>query len=109
MITGLTGSARPVFINSLFKELKRPIYISSPNLLQAQKLVDDLTSLVGEDYVHYYPADEFIAADMTIASPELRAGRIATLDHLIKKEVAIYVIPIAGMRKYMTPAKQWKA
>ncbi|MEK4496311.1 transcription-repair coupling factor [Ureibacillus sp. FSL W8-0352] len=108
LITGLTGSARAVFINALFNELKRPIYILSPNLLQAQKLVDDLTSLVGEGYVHYYPADEFIAADMTIASPELRAGRISTLDHLIREEVAIYVIPIAGMRKYMTPVKQWK-
>lgn len=61
LITGLTGSARAVFINALFNELKRPIYILSPNLLQAQKLVDDLTSLVGEGYVHYYPADEFIA------------------------------------------------
>lgn len=80
----------------------------SPNLLQAQKLVDDLSSLVGEDAVHYYPADEFIAADMTIASPELKAARIATLDHLAKKERAIYVIPIAGMRKMMTAPEQWK-
>src|SRR5690606_39182394 len=36
-------------------------------------------------------------------------GRIATLDHLAKKEVAIYVIPVAGMRKVMTPAKQWES
>lgn len=109
LITGLTGSARPVLISSLFEEVEKPIYIISPNLLQAQKLVDDLSSLVGEDLVHYYPADEFIAADMTITSPELRTGRIATLDHLAKKEVAIYVIPVAGMRKVMTPAKQWES
>ncbi|NLY79650.1 MAG: DEAD/DEAH box helicase, partial [Lysinibacillus sp.] len=107
LITGLTGGARPVFIDSLFKELNRPIYVLTPNLLQAQKLVDDLATLVGEELVHYYPADEFIAADMTIASPELRANRISTMDHLLKKEVAIYVIPIAGMRKYMTPKEQW--
>lgn len=109
LITGLTGSARPVLINTLFNELKKPLYILSPNLLQAQKLVDDLSSLVGEELVHYYPADEFIAADMTIASPELKAGRIATLDRLAKKEVGIYVIPIAGMRKIMTPVEQWKS
>ncbi|MDI7743860.1 transcription-repair coupling factor [Lysinibacillus fusiformis] len=108
LVTGLTGSARPVFIQTIFENLKKPLYILSPNLLQAQKLVDDLSSLVGEDNVHYYPADEFIAADMTIASPELKAARIAALDHLVKKEVAIYVIPIAGMRKIMTPPDQWK-
>ncbi|RUL49142.1 transcription-repair coupling factor [Lysinibacillus antri] len=109
LITGLTGSARPVLIHSIFKQLKRSIYILSPNLLQAQKLVDDLSSLVGEDYVYYYPADEFIAADLTIASPELRANRIATLDHLVKNDLGIYVIPIAGMRKMMTPVAQWKS
>lgn len=108
LITGLTGSARPVLINTIFNQLKKPLYILSPNLLQAQKLVDDLSSLVGEEFVHYYPADEFIAADMTIASPELKAGRIATLDRLAKKEIGIYVIPIAGMRKIMTPVEQWK-
>jgi len=108
LITGLTGSARQVLIHSLFKKLKKPIYIFSPNLLQAQKLVEDLTSLLGEDYVHYYPAEEFIAADLTISSPELRAERIATLGHLINKDVGVYIIPIAGMRKIMTPAEQWK-
>lgn len=108
LITGLTGTARPVFIQTLFKELKKPIYILSPNLLQAQKLVEDLTSLVGEELVHYYPSEEFIAADSTISSPELRAERIATLGHMVENHVGIYVIPIAGMRKMMTPKEQWK-
>ena len=108
LITGLTGSARPVLISTIFKQYKKSLYVLSPNLLQAQKLVDDLSSLVGEDVVHYYPAEEFIAADLTIASPELRASRIATLNHLIKKELGIFVIPIAGMRKVMTPVKQWE-
>nr|WP_106782163.1 transcription-repair coupling factor [Lysinibacillus timonensis] len=108
LISGLTGSARPVLIHSIFKQLKKPIYILSPNLLQAQKLVEDLTSLLGEEFVHYYPAEEFIAADLTISSPELRAERIATLGHMIRNEVAVYVIPVAGLRKMMTPVEQWK-
>lgn len=108
LITGLTGSARPIFIQTIFREVEKPLYILSPNLLQAQKLVEDLSSLVGEENVHYYPAEEFLAADLTIASPELRAQRIATLDHLVKGDKAIYVIPIAGMRKYMTPVDEWE-
>ena len=108
LITGLTGGARPGFIQSVFKETDRPLYIVSANLLQAQKLADDLVSLVGEDSVFYYPADEFIAADMTVASPELRAQRIATLDQMAKGEPGIYIIPVAGMRKYITPPARWK-
>lgn len=107
LITGLTGSARPVLIQSIFKETKKSIYIISPNLLQAQKLVDDLGSLIGEEWIHYYPAEEFIAANMTTSSPELRAQRIATIGRLVKAELGIYVIPVAGMRKILNMPMDW--
>ena len=107
LVTGLTGSARPALIQSIFKETKKSIYIISSNLLQAQKLVDDLSVLVGEEWVHYYPAEEFIAANMTISSPELRAQRIATLGRLVNKERGIYIIPAAGMRKMLNAPSEW--
>ncbi|ATP38616.1 transcription-repair coupling factor [Solibacillus sp. R5-41] len=107
LITGLTGSARPALIQSIFKETKKSIYIISPNLLQAQKLVDDLGSLIGEEWIHYYPAEEFIAANMTTSSPELRAQRIATIGRLVKGELGIYVIPVAGMRKLLNRPMDW--
>ena len=105
----MTGGARPAFIDVLFAQVSKPIYIISPNLLQAQKMVEELSNLIGEEFVHYYPADEFIAADMAIASPELRAERIATLDHLVRGEKGVYVIPVAGMRKMMTPRSIWES
>lgn len=108
LITGLTGSARPAFVDALFSASTKPIYVLSPNLLQAQKMVDELSNLIGEELVHYYPADEFIAADLTVTSPELRAERIATLDDLVSGKRGVYVIPMAGMRKIMTPPALWK-
>nr|WP_255731557.1 transcription-repair coupling factor [Solibacillus sp. MA9] len=107
LITGLTGSARPALIHSMFEETNKSIYILSSNLLQAQKLVDDLSALVGEEVVHYYPAEEFIAANVTISSPELRAQRIATLGRLVNKERGIYIIPVAGMRKMLNAPTDW--
>ena len=68
LVTGLTGSARPALIHSIFQETEKSIYIISSNLLQAQKLVDDLSALVGEEFVHYYPAEEFIAANITTSN-----------------------------------------
>ena len=109
LITGLTGGARPAFIEALYQQMDEPIYVMSPNLLQAQKLNEDLISLLGEEHVHFYPADEFIAANMAIASPELRAQRIATIEKLTEGVKGVYIIPIAGMRKYMTPYEQWRA
>ncbi|WP_146550912.1 MULTISPECIES: transcription-repair coupling factor [Rummeliibacillus] len=107
LITGLSGSARPAFLYTIYDTIQKPIYIISPNLLQAQKTFDDLVKLLGEDNVHYYPADEFIAADMSIASPELRAQRIETLDHMLHQQKGIYIIPIAGMRKILPPKEEW--
>ncbi|WP_341321985.1 transcription-repair coupling factor [Solibacillus sp. FSL H8-0523] len=107
LVTGLTGSARPALIHSMFEETNKSIYIVSSNLLQAQKLVDDLSALVGEQFVHYYPAEEFIAANVMISSPELRAQRIATLGRLVNQERGIYIIPAAGMRKMLNAPTDW--
>lgn len=108
LVTGLSGSARPALIDALQQYSKRPIYIFTAGMLQAQKLVDDLCRLTGEENVYYYPADDFIAADVTLASPELRAERIATLDALAQQKNAIYVLPIAAMRRVMPAPSEWR-
>ena len=101
LITGLTSSARAVFTEMLYKDRQKAILIVTPNLLHAQKLTEDLVKLVGEDLVRLYPADELIAADISIASPELRAQRLEALDHMLTKKNGIYIVPIAGLKKHM--------
>ncbi|TQR04608.1 transcription-repair coupling factor [Psychrobacillus soli] len=108
LITGLTSSARAVFIEMLYKARQKAILIVTPNLLHAQKLTEDLVKLVGEDLVRLYPADELIAADISIASPELRAQRLEALDHMLTKKKGIYIVPIAGFKKHMLSVKDWK-
>jgi len=107
LVTGLSGSARPVFIQAMLK-LGKPILIVSPNLLQAQRMVDDLARIIGDESVHLYPADELIAADLSVSSPELRAERISVLNKMISGEPGVYITPIAGLRKYLPEKEQWK-
>lgn len=45
LVAGLSGSARTVFLASVYNETKKPLLIVTYNLLQAQKLYDDLTQL----------------------------------------------------------------
>ncbi|WP_298469556.1 transcription-repair coupling factor [uncultured Psychrobacillus sp.] len=108
LITGLSGSARAVFTKMLHKELDKPILIVTPNLLHAQKLAEDLVKLIGEDLVRLYPADELIAADITIASPELRAQRLETLDHMLNIKKGVYIVPVSGLKKRMGNVEDWK-
>lgn len=108
LVTGVTAGARPAFMHTAYVNLHKPIYVLTSNLLQAQRLVEDFNALVGSDNVYYYPADDFIAADMTMASPELRAQRLVALDALAHRKVGVYIIPVAGMRKPLMPIEEWQ-
>jgi len=108
LVAGLSGSSRTVFISSIFEKLNQSIIIVTYNLLQAQKLYDDLSQLVDEDNVYLYAANELIAAEIGIASPELMAQRIETLNFLVSKRKGIVIIPMAGLRKVLPSAEQWK-
>jgi len=109
LVTGLTGGARPLFMKSIADEMDKPILIVSPNLLQAQRLYEDMVKLIGEKEVRLYPADELIAADLSVSSPELRAERIETLDFMLTQKRGVVITPIAGLRRHMPNLNQWRA
>ncbi len=109
LVTGLVGGSRPLFIQSIAKEMDKPILVVSPNLLHAQRLFEDMAKLLGEDQVRLYPADELIAADLSVSSPELRAERIETLEFMHSQKRGVVITPIAGLRRQMPNLKQWRA
>lgn len=108
LVAGLSGSARTVFLASIYEKIKQPILLITYNLLQAQKLYDDLVQLLDEETVFLYPANELIAAELSIASPELKAQRIEVLNALCQKQKGIIITPIAGLRKIIPPVDLWK-
>ncbi|MGJ7923174.1 transcription-repair coupling factor [Neobacillus sp. LXY-4] len=108
LIAGLSGSARTVFLASVYEKTKKPQLIVTHNLLQAQKIYDDITNLIGETDVFLYPANELIAAEMSIASPELKAQRIEALNYLVNDHNGIMIVPVAGLRKIVPPKELWE-
>lgn len=107
LVAGLSGSARTVFLAAIYEQTKRPVLIVTHNLLQAQKQYDDLVNLIGENDVYLYPANELIAAEISISSPELKAQRIEALNHWSKKNSGIVIVPMAGLRKLLPPKELW--
>jgi transcription-repair coupling factor (superfamily II helicase) len=108
LIAGLSGSSRTVLTAAIYEQMNKPILFVTHNLLQAQKLYEDIVSLVSENEVFLFPANELIAAEMSIASPELKAQRIEALNHWSKNERGIVIVPIAGLRKVIPPKAVWK-
>ncbi|MGG1680139.1 transcription-repair coupling factor [Neobacillus sp. NRS-1170] len=108
LIAGLSGSSRTVLTAAVYEQLKRPIMLVTHNLLQAQKLYDDIVNLLSEKEVFLFPANELIAAEMSIASPELKAQRIEALNHWSKQQKGILIVPISGLKKILPPKSLWK-
>ncbi len=109
LISGLSGSARTLFLAAVYEETKKPMLVVTHNLLQAQKLYDDFVQLLGEQEVFLYPANELIAAEISIASPELKAQRIEVLNYWSKHQKGIIVAPMSALRKILPPASLWRS
>ncbi|RDU34824.1 transcription-repair coupling factor [Neobacillus piezotolerans] len=107
LVAGLSGSSRTVLAAAIYRQTERPILLVTHNLLQAQKLYDDISSLLLEREVYLFPANELIAAEMSIASPELRAQRIEVLNDWSRGGKGILIVPAAGLRKILPPKEVW--
>ncbi|CAM4249127.1 transcription-repair coupling factor [Lederbergia lenta] len=108
LIAGLSGSTRAIFIAAAVEQTGKSIVIVTHNLLQAQKLHEDLTQFIDESQLFLYPTNELIAAELSTASPELRAQRIETLNYMASGRRGVFVVPMAGLRKMMPSPTEWK-
>ncbi|AIM16612.1 MULTISPECIES: transcription-repair coupling factor [Neobacillus] len=108
LIAGLSGSSRTVLTAAIYERTKKPIMVVTHNLLQAQKLYDDIVNLLNEKEVFLFPANELIAAEMSIASPELRAQRIEALNYWCNQNKGVLIVPIAGLKKILPPKSLWQ-
>ncbi|MCU9615284.1 transcription-repair coupling factor [Caldibacillus lycopersici] len=108
LISGISGSARAAYYATLYSDTNKSLFVITYNLLQAQKLYDDLVQLLPEEKVFLYPANELVIADMSVASPELKSQRIETINFLSENKQGIVIVPIAGMRKILPPKAVWE-
>ncbi|MGV3488445.1 MAG: transcription-repair coupling factor [Tuberibacillus sp.] len=108
LVSGLTNAAKSLWISSLYERRKGPIFVVTHNLYQAQKLYDDLSALLPDEDVFLYPANELIASEIAIASPELRSERIGVLNHFAKNDRGLVVVPIAGLKRLIPPKPIWE-
>ncbi|MBB6679142.1 transcription-repair coupling factor [Cohnella lubricantis] len=100
LVAGLSGSARQVMIASLFRELNRPMLVVTHNMFAAQKMMEDLQECLSAEEVLLYPANELIAAETAISSPETSARRMDVLLQLAEGFRGVVVVPFSGVRRF---------
>ncbi|WP_048601125.1 transcription-repair coupling factor [Rubeoparvulum massiliense] len=107
LVAGLSGSSRHLFLAALYRQTGRSQLIVTHNMFQAQKVYDDLSSIVSPDDVFLYPVNELIVSEVVAASPEVMAQRIQIQSRLLQKKSTIVITPFAGVRRILPPASLW--
>lgn len=108
LIAGLTGTARSMFISAVDFAQKRKKVIITHQLIHAQSLYDDIIEFSNNPDIYLYPVNELIAAEMAIASPEMRATRIKSLTKWLDSEAGTLIVPIAATKRMLPPATYWE-
>lgn len=75
---------------------EKSLFVVLPNLYEAQKYYDDLTNIVDERDVLFFPADEVIAAELLDIEGDFKYERINTLLSLLENKKYIVVMNLAA-------------
>lgn len=102
LISGLSGSSRQVALAALHQESNRPLLIVTHNMFAAQKIAEDLQEALSPGQVLLYPANELVAAEAAVSSPETLAQRIEVLLQCSSRSFrGIVVVPYSGVRRFI--------
>lgn len=101
LISGLSGSARQIMLAALHEETERPLLVVTHNMFSAQKMAEDLQEALSPDRVLLYPANELVAAEAAVSSPETLAQRIDVLTKCAKGFRGVVVVPYSGVRRLL--------
>jgi transcription-repair coupling factor (superfamily II helicase) len=108
LASGLSGSARQLFLAAVYQKIDRSIVIVTHNMYQAQKIYDDMNQLIPSDRLWLYPANELVLSEVSVSSPETLSQRIEVMNELAKGKRGVLIIPYAGIRRPVVPVEQWK-
>lgn len=102
LISGLSGSSRQVALAALHQETDRPLLVVTHNMFAAQKIAEDLQEALSPGQVLLYPANELVAAEAAVSSPETLAQRIEVLLQCSSQTFrGIVVVPYSGVRRFI--------
>ena len=80
----------------LNEEGNKDLVVVAPNIYQAQKIYDEISSLTEEAY--FYPEDEFISTELLSESIEFELARVNTLEAIFfGKKKKIIVTSLTGL------------
>lgn len=108
LISGLTGTARHLFMAGIIDTYRKPVLIVTHSLLQANKISEDLSNILPHLSVALFPVNDMIVAEMSTASPEMLTQRLQVINNCLNNACEIVIVPLAGIKKILPRREIWE-
>ncbi|HEY3314723.1 MAG TPA: transcription-repair coupling factor [Bacillota bacterium] len=107
LVYGLTGSQKAYFLAEMARATERPLFVLVSHLTQAERLKDDLATLLGGREVDVFPAVEILPYQVVAHSPELFADRLRVLWRLGGGGSPIVIAPVGAVLPRLMPRERF--
>ncbi|MCQ2796066.1 MAG: transcription-repair coupling factor [Bacilli bacterium] len=97
-----------LLLATYYQEKKENILVLASNLYNAQRIANLLSSLVGDEKVILFPADELLRAENLATSKELVSHRLYALNEIIHAKNKIVVAHPASVLRYLPSPELFK-
>lgn len=109
LVTGLSGAAKSTIIAEKYLHSTKQLLVVTNNLYQADKLESDLLQFVDADEVYKYPMQDIMTEEFSTQSPQFMSERVRTLTALAQEKRGLFIVPLNGLKKWLTPVEKWKS
>lgn len=105
-LLGLTDESFCVYINQLFQENNESIIVLCNSLLEANNLLNSITSYSND--VLFFPMDDFLTSMAISASPELMVTRLETLNEILRGQKKIIITHLNAFLRFLPTKKLYQ-
>lgn len=109
LVTGLSPSAKATMLAEKYLRSPEQMLIVTNNLYQADKLESDILQFVESDEVYKYPMQDIMTEEFSTQSPQFMSERVRTLTALAHGERGLFIVPLNGLKKWLTPVDMWQS
>ncbi|NPV71089.1 MAG: transcription-repair coupling factor [Firmicutes bacterium] len=102
-ITGVSGSSRSLVPAAIRELTKRPVFVVTSNIVEAERFVEECESWLGAGEACLFPPLEALPFEIVARSGEMEAGRVSVLERLATGGRPIIVAPITALHRLVVP------
>ncbi len=103
-VKGISGSLLSFVLDYLYELFENSLIAVMPDTEQAEKLTDDLQSLLPGNRVHYLPQAETLPYDQGSFTPAIHSTRLNTLISLLEEPASVIITtPVSLLQKIDPP------